>query len=155
MEVHFPKLGHAVDAVDRWTAVDVEQMLEAEAFVKKDLFSAVCKIDSSCRFWHTRINTFCFHLNGMAWWPGNERDHVFTAAKRHDQVKEQSRNNLILEQGSIGAATLLEKNTRLDWAFATTENQHSIGDVGSIVDSFMLINAGDHRFLHIDSRKTG
>lgn len=93
----------------------------------------------------------------MDWWPGNERDHVFATAKRQDQVKEQSRNNLMLEQGLIGAVTLLEKNTRLDWAFATTENQHSIGDVRPIFHLFMLMNAGDHRFLHeyIDSRKTG
>lgn len=83
----------------------------------------------------------------MDWWPGNERD-VFASAKRRDQVKEQPRNNLILEQGLIGAATLLEKNTRLDWAFATTENQHSISDVGPIVHLYILINAGDHRFLH-------
>ena len=95
----------------------------------------------------------------MAWWPGNEKDKVFATAKRHhDQVKkEQSGNNLILEQGLIGAATLLEKNTKLDWTFATTENQHSIGDVGPIFHIFMLINAGDNRFLHeyIDSKKTG
>lgn len=93
----------------------------------------------------------------MAWWPGNEKNHVFATAKPHDQAKEQSRNNLILEQGAIGSATLLEKNTRLDWAFATTENQHSIGEVGPIVHLFMLINTGDYRFLHeyIDSRKTG
>jgi hypothetical protein len=91
----------------------------------------------------------------MAWWPGNERDKAFATAKRRDKVKEQPRNNLILEQGLIGAATLLEKNAKLDWAFATTENQHSIGDVGPIVHSFMLINAGGYRFLHIDSRKTG
>ena len=93
----------------------------------------------------------------MAWWPGNEKDHVFSTAKCHDQVKEQSRNNLILEQGLIGAATLLERNARLDWAFATTENQHSKGDVGPVSHLFMLINADDHRFLleYIDSRKTG
>jgi hypothetical protein len=94
----------------------------------------------------------------MTWWPGNEKDLVFATAKRHDQVKEQSRNNLILEQGLIGAATLLEKNTRLDWAFATNENQHSIGDVWPIVHLFMLINTGDYRFLlheYIDPRKTG
>jgi len=104
-----------------------------------------------------RVHIINSCLNGMAWWPGNERDNVFTTAKRHDQVKDQARNNLILEQGLIGAATLVEKNTRLDWAFATTENQHSIGDAGSIVHLSMLINAVDHRFLHeyIDSRKTG
>ena len=92
----------------------------------------------------------------MAWWPGNERDNVFATAKRRDQVKGQSRNNLNLEQGLIGAATLLEKTTRLDWAFATTENQHSRGNVGPIVHFFVLINAGDNRFLYenIDSRKT-
>ena len=38
MEVHFPKLGHAVDAVGRWRAVDVELMLEAEAFERKERF---------------------------------------------------------------------------------------------------------------------
>ena len=74
----------------------------------------------------------------MAWWPGNEKDHVFATVKRRGQVKEQSQNNLNLEQGLIGAATLLEKNTRLDWAFATTENQHSIGDVGPIVHLFFV-----------------
>ena len=83
----------------------------------------------------------------MAWWPGNEKDHAFSTAKCRDHVKEQSRNNLILEQGLIGAATLLQKNTKLDWAYATTENQHSIGEVGPIVHLSMLINAGDHRFL--------
>ena len=123
LEVRFPELGHAVDADDRWTAVDVEPMLEAGAFERKERFISRT----------LNINTFCFCLNGMAWWPGNERDNVFATAKRRDQVKEQARNSLNLEQGLIGAATLLEKNTRLDWAFATTENQHSIGDVASIV----------------------
>jgi hypothetical protein len=87
------------------------------------------------------LAALCFHLNGMAWWPGNERDKVFATAKRLDQVKKQPRNNLILEQGLIGAVTLSEKNSKFDWAFATTENQHSIGDVGLIVHLFMLINA--------------
>jgi hypothetical protein len=101
-------------------------MLEAEAL--KGLFA-------DCKQIKIINNTliFCFHLpvllpqiclNGMAWWPGNERDNVFATAKRHGQVKEQSRNYLNLEQGLIGAATLLEKNSRLDWAFATTENKH-------------------------------
>jgi hypothetical protein len=76
----------------------------------------------------------------MAWWPGNEKDHIFATAKRHDQVKEQTRNNLILEPGLIGAATLLEKNSKLGWAFATTENQHLIGDVGPIVHPFVCVN---------------
>lgn len=76
----------------------------------------------------------------MAWWPGNEKDHIFASAERHNQVKEQSRNNLILEQGLIGAATLLEKNSRLDWAFATTENQQSIGGVCPIVHLFIYPN---------------
>ena len=94
----------------------------------------------------------------MAWWPGNEKDHVFSNKKRRDQVKEQSRNNLILERGLIGAATLVEKNAKLDWAFATTENQHLIGEVEPIFHLFMLINVNDLRFLlreYIDSRKTG
>ena len=93
----------------------------------------------------------------MAWWPGNERDTVFATAKRRDQVKEQSRNNLNLEQGLIGAATLVEKNTKLDWAFATTENQHSIGEVPPSTFTYVKINADDHRFLHeyIVSRKKG
>ena len=34
----FPKLGHAVDVVDRWTVVDVEAMLEAEAFEREERF---------------------------------------------------------------------------------------------------------------------
>jgi hypothetical protein len=75
----------------------------------------------------------------MAWWPGNERDNVFTTAKRHGQIKEQTRNNLNLEQGLIGAATLLEKNKRLDWAFATTEGHHSTGDVEPIFQLFVLL----------------
>ena len=144
LEMHFRELGHAVDADDRGTAVDVEPTLEAGASERRERFIS-----------RTLNITFCFCLNGMAWWPGNERDNVFATAKRRDQVKEQSRNSLNLEQGLIGAATLVEKNTRLDWAFATTENQHSIGDVAPIVHLLsMLINARDHRF-HIGSGKTG
>ena len=64
--LHFPKLEHAVDAVDRWTAVDVEPMLEAEAFERKERFIAVCKID--CRFWHTRIFLLSPQWNGLVAW---------------------------------------------------------------------------------------
>ena len=93
----------------------------------------------------------------MAWWPGNERDNIFATTKRHGRVQEQTRSNLNLEQGLIGAATLLEKNKRLDWAFATTESHHSIGDIESLIHSFMLIILGHHSHLResIDFRKTG
>jgi hypothetical protein len=76
----------------------------------------------------------------MAWWPGNERDDIFATSKLHGQVKERTRNNLYLEQGLIGAATLLEKNEKFDWAFATTESHHSKGDVESLIHSFMLMD---------------
>lgn len=48
LQVHFPELGYVGDAVDRWTAVDVETMLEAQAFERDGLFRKfidVCKID--------------------------------------------------------------------------------------------------------------
>ena len=38
LEVHFLKLGYVVDADDRWAAVDVEPMLEAQAFECKERF---------------------------------------------------------------------------------------------------------------------
>ena len=87
---------------------------------RNDLFSRTLNIKG----------TSCIHicLNGMAWWPGNERDNIFATTKRHGQVKERTGDNLILGQGLIGAATLLEKNKRLDWAFATSEGSHSTGD---------------------------
>ncbi|KAF8798099.1 hypothetical protein BYT27DRAFT_7203813 [Phlegmacium glaucopus] len=63
----------------------------------------------------------------MACWPRDERDNIFTTEKHHGQVKDHTRNYPNLEQGLIGAATLLEKDKRLHWAFATTESQHSKG----------------------------
>lgn len=36
MELHFPKLGHAVDVDDRWAVVDVEPVLEAATSERKE-----------------------------------------------------------------------------------------------------------------------
>lgn len=62
----------------------------------------------------------------MAFWPGDEKDNIF-ATKHHGQAKEHTRNYLNLEHGLIGAATLLEKDKRLDWTFVTTESHHLKG----------------------------
>ena len=84
-------------------------------------------------FWRT-LNVNTLYLNGMAYWPGNARDNIFATAKRHGQVKEHTPNYLNLEPGLIGAATLLEKNKRFDWAFATIES-HSKSEVEPIIHS--------------------
>ena len=60
----------------------------------------------------------------MAGWPGNEKNN-----------RVKGRNNLSLEQGLIGAATLLEKNKKFEWRFATTESRRSIGDVEPMIYS--------------------
>ena len=75
----------------------------------------------------------------MACWPEDERDKIISTAKRHGQ---HTRNYLNLEQGLIGAATLLEKNKRLDWAFATTESHHSIGSVEPVNHSIYVDKFG-------------
>lgn len=71
----------------------------------------------------------------MACWPGNE---IFTTTQRRGQVRGHTRSNLNLEQGLIGAVTLLEKNKRFEWAFATTESRHSTGDVEPMVLSIYI-----------------
>lgn len=78
----------------------------------------------------------------MACWPGNERDNILASAKCDGQVKEDTRHHLNLEQGLIGAATLLEKNKRLEWSFATTEGHHSIGNVDPIIHSIYFNKFG-------------